>query len=290
MKGILLAGGSGSRLFPITRGISKQLIPVYDKPMVYYPLSVLMLAGIREILVVSTPEHLGLFQKLLGDGKHIGLRLSYQEQLEPRGLADAFLVGERFIGDEAVCMILGDNLFYGQGFSAVLEKAGSLEEGAQVFAYYVKNPQDFGVVEWNGQGEVVSIQEKPRNPRSHFAIPGLYFFDARVVSYAKDLVPSARGELEITDLLVRYQQHHLLRVELLGRGFAWLDTGTCDGLLEASNFVQAIQRRQGLYIACLEEIAFRKGYIDRQQLLHLAKQVEKTEYGEYLLRLVDEED
>ncbi|HPE70406.1 MAG TPA: sugar phosphate nucleotidyltransferase, partial [Thermotogota bacterium] len=182
------------------------------------------------------------------------------------------------------------NLFYGQGFSAVLEKAGSLEEGAQVFAYYVKNPQDFGVVEWNGQGEVVSIQEKPRNPRSHFAIPGLYFFDARVVSYAKDLVPSARGELEITDLLVRYQQHHLLRVELLGRGFAWLDTGTCDGLLEASNFVQAIQRRQGLYIACLEEIAFRKGYIDRQQLLHLAKQVEKTEYGEYLLRLVDEED
>lgn len=286
MKGIILAGGSGSRLFPITKAISKQLIPIYDKPMIYYPMSVLMLAGIREILIISTPDHIGLYKNLFGDGRQLGLGISYKVQYKPKGLADAFLVGEDFINGDKVSLILGDNVFYGQGFSPVLSEASKLKKGAIIFGYYVKNPEDFGVVEFDNNGNVVSIEEKPKNPKSNYAVPGLYFYDENVVDITKKLKPSDRGELEITDLNKEYLKTGNLKVQLLGRGFAWLDTGTCDSLLEASNFVGTIQKRQGLYISCLEEIAFKMGYINEEDLLKLANKMKKTDYGRYLRNLV----
>ncbi len=289
MKGIILAGGAGTRLHPITKVISKQLLPIYDKPMIYYPLSVLMLAGIREILIISTPEHMDLYEKLLGDGSKFGLHFQYKIQEKPKGLADAFIVGEKFIGKEKVAMILGDNVFYGQGFSPVLKDAGSLNEGAVIFAYYVKNPKDFGVVEFDETGTVLSLDEKPQKPKSNYAIPGLYFYDEQVVGIAKSLDPSPRGELEITDLNRKYLERGSLKVKQLGRGFAWLDTGTYDGLLEAANFVGTIQKRQGLYIACIEEIAYKMGYINSERLLDVANTMKSTEYGNYLRRLVDSE-
>ena len=286
MKGIILAGGSGTRLYPVTKSISKQLLPIYDKPMIYYPLSTLMLAGIRDVLIISNPEYMDLFKNLLGNGKKIGMSFSYKVQKEPRGIADAFIVGEEFIGRDKVALILGDNVFFGQRFSEILKRAASLEEGAVIFGYYVKDPSAYGVVEFNESGDVISLEEKPEHPKSNYAIPGLYFYDNRVVEIAKNLRPSDRGELEITDVNKEYLKMGKLRVIPFGRGFAWLDTGTHDGLLEASNFVATIQKRQGFYISCIEEIAYRLGYIDSEQLLKLAKPLEKTEYGKYLKELI----
>ncbi|MED0985281.1 glucose-1-phosphate thymidylyltransferase RfbA [Bacillus paramycoides] len=285
MKGIILAGGSGTRLYPITKSISKQLVPIYDKPMIYYPLSVLMLAGIKEILLISTPNDLPQFEALLGDGSSLGISIQYEVQEQPRGLAEAFIIGKDFIGEDNVALVLGDNIFYGQGFTEVLQKAVQLEEGALVFGYYVKNPEDYGVVEFDYLGNVLSLEEKPVNPKSNYAVPGLYFYDNEVVDIARQIKPSPRGELEITSINEEYLRRGSLKTELFSRGMAWLDTGTHSSLLEASNFVEAVQNRQGLYISCIEEIAFRKGYINEEQLVQLAKPLIKTEYGEYLMRL-----
>ena len=290
MKGILLAGGTGTRLYPVTQSVSKQLLPVYDKPMIYYPLSVLMLSGIKDILIISTPKHIDLYKDLLGSGEEIGLNFTYKVQDEPRGLADAFIVGEDFIGNDDVALILGDNIFYGQNFTQILRQAKSRVEnnnGATIFGYYVNNPKQFGVVDFDDNKNVVSIEEKPDKPRSNYAVPGLYFYDNKVVDIAKNIEPSARGELEITAVNNEYLRRNELKVELFGRGMAWLDTGTHQGLLEANNFVEAIQSRQGLYIACIEEIAYRLGYINEDELLELAQPLLKTNYGKYLKNLAN---
>ena len=286
MRGIILAGGSGTRLYPMTKAISKQMIPIFDKPMIYYPLSILMLAGIREILIISTARDILVFQELLGSGNELGLSISYEVQESPKGLAEAFIIGEKFIGNDSVALILGDNLFYGHGFTGMLEKAVNNKLGATIFGYYVKNPKDFGVVEFDSDGKVVSLEEKPKNPKSNYAIPGIYFYDNSVIEKAKAVIPSERGELEITSINEMYLKENTLNVISLGRGMAWLDTGTFDGLLEASNFVKTIQTRQGIMIACLEEIAYNKGWIDDKQLLKLSESLEKTSYGEYLLSLL----
>ncbi|PTN06324.1 glucose-1-phosphate thymidylyltransferase RfbA [Mangrovibacterium marinum] len=289
MKGIILAGGSGTRLYPITQTISKQLIPVYDKPMIYYPLSVLMLAGIREILIISTPEDLPNFERLLGDGSQLGLDLHYKVQASPDGLAQAFIIGEEFIGNDHVAMILGDNIFYGYNFSALLAQAASVDDGAVVFGYYVNDPERYGVVEFDADGKVLGIEEKPEHPKSNYAVTGLYFYSNDVVQKAKSLKPSKRGELEITDLNRLYLDENRLRVKLLGRGFAWLDTGTHESLLQASNFIATIEQRQGLKVSCVEEIAFKKGYITADQLRQLAEPLKKNKYGQYLIRLANNE-
>ena len=286
MKGIILAGGSGTRLYPVTKAISKQMIPIFDKPMIYYPLSILMLAGIREILIISTARDILVFQELLESGEKLGLSISYKVQESPKGLAEAFIIGEYFIENDSVALILGDNLFYGHGFTGMLEKAVSNKIGATIFGYYVKNPKEFGVVEFDENGKVISLEEKPEKPKSNCAIPGLYFYDNTVVEKAKAVKPSHRGELEVTSINEMYLNEGTLNVLSLGRGMAWLDTGTFDGLLEASNFVKTIQTRQGIMIACLEEIAYNKGWIDDRQLLKLSKSLGKTSYGEYLLRLL----
>lgn len=288
MKGILLAGGSGSRLYPLTLGISKQLLPVYDKPMIYYPLSVLMEAGIREILIISTPHDLPIFQKILGDGSHLGLSFSYAEQPRPEGLAQAFIIGGSFIGNDTVCLILGDNIFYGPGLAEILQRTVQMTQGGLIFGYLVRDPERYGVVEFDSNGKVTAIVEKPEHPRSQYAVPGLYFYDNNVVEIAKSLKPSDRGELEITDINMAYLRRQDLRVEILGKGFAWLDTGTHEALQQAASYVQAIQERQGLKISCLEEIAFRMGYIDREQLRKLASSFMKNDYGHYLMEIVDE--
>lgn len=285
MKGIVLAGGAGTRLYPLTKAVSKQIMPVYDKPMIYYPLSTLMLAGIREILIISTPRDLPVFQELLGDGKQLGLTLFYGIQEEPRGLAEAFLIGEGFIGKDQVALVLGDNIFYGQSFSKVLAEAASRKEGATIFGYYVKDPKEYGVVEFDERGKALSIEEKPKKPRSNYAVPGLYFYDNNVVSIAKGIQPSGRGELEITAVNNEYLKRGTLQVETLGRGFAWLDTGNHDALLDASDFVAAFQKRQGLYISCIEEIAYKAGFITKEQLLKLAEPLMKTAYGKYLVEV-----
>ncbi len=282
MKGIILAGGSGTRLYPLTVAISKQIMPIYDKPMIYYPLSTLMLANIRDILIISTERDVGIFEDLLGDGSQLGLSISYAVQKEPNGLAEAFIIGENFIGDDKVALVLGDNIFYGRGFSAVLHEAYMREQGATIFGYYVKNPREYGVVDFDESGKAISIEEKPENPKTHYAVPGLYFYDNDVIKIAKTITPSARGELEITSVNNYYLEHGLLNVELLGRGMAWLDTGSHDSLLKASEFVSSIQKRQGLYISCVEEIAYVKGFIDKEQLIRLAEPLQKTEYGKYL--------
>lgn len=290
MKGIILAGGSGTRLYPITKAISKQMTPIYDKPMIYYPLSVLMLAGIREILIISTPRDLPMYEDLLGDGSDYGLCLSYAIQEQPNGLAEAFIIGEQFIANDACALILGDNLFHGHGLTGMLQKAAGRVQGATIFGYYVNNPTAYGVVEFDDDGKAISLEEKPQRPKSGYAIPGLYFYDNTVVAKAKKVQPSARGELEITDLNKMYLDEGTLNVINMGRGMAWLDTGTHDHLLEASNFVAAVQKRQGLYIACIEEIAYRMGYITRQQLISLATPLNKTNYGKYLEDLANDID
>ena len=288
MKGIILAGGRGSRLYPMTKAVSKQLLPIYDKPMIYYPLSVLMLARIRDILIISTPEDLPGYERLLGDGSSLGISISYKVQKTPRGLADAFLLGEEFIGADSVCLILGDNVFYGQDMSRILWKAMETKTGATIFGYPVKDPKAFGVVEFDSNHKVVSIEEKPQHPKSNYAVPGLYFYDNKVVEIAKSITPSSRGELEITAVNNAYLELNELNVQLLGRGMAWLDTGTPEGMLKASEFVEAVQDRQGFYISCIEEIAWRRGFISKEQLREIGEGLKMTEYGKYILSLVEE--
>ena len=288
MKGIILAGGSGTRLYPLTRSVSKQILPIYDKPMIYYPLSVLMLAGIREVLIISTPRDLNCFEELLQDGSELGMKIEYKVQEKPNGLAEAFIIGEDFIGNDNVALVLGDNIFFGQAFSPILRKAAKLEKGAEIFGYLVKDPRAYGVVEFDKDRNVVSLEEKPENPKSKYAVPGLYFYDNSVVEKAKSIKPSKRGELEITDLNRLYLEEKTLKVNLLGRGFAWLDTGTHKNLLQASNFIETIQERQGNYVACIEEIAYRNGWITEEEVLKLAEPLLKTDYGQYLVEIVKE--
>lgn len=288
MKGIILAGGAGTRLYPITKSISKQIIPVYDKPMIYYPLSVLMLAGIREILIISTPKDIHLYEDLLGNGEQLGLRIEYKIQPSPDGLAQAFILGDTFIGNDSVCLVLGDNIFYGQSFGAMLQEAAQLKDGATVFGYYVTDPERYGVVEFDNNGKAISLEEKPKQPKSNYAVTGLYFYGNDVVQKAKSLKPSPRGEYEITDLNRLYLEENKLTVKLLGRGFAWLDTGTHESLLQASNFIHTIEKRQGLKVSCIEEIAFLRGFINKEQLLVLGNQMKNNPYGEYLIQLANE--
>ena len=287
MKGIILAGGSGTRLYPLTKAVSKQIMPVYDKPMIYYPLSILMLAGIREVMIISTPRDLPVFRELLSDGSQLGMRFEYAVQETPRGLADAFIIGADFIGDDSVCLILGDNIFYGQSFSKLLKEVASRDKGATIFGYYVRDPKEYGVVEFDENGIAVSIEEKPEHPKSNYAVPGLYFYDNDVVEIAKNVKPSARGEIEITSINNEYLSRGTLHVEPLGRGFAWLDTGNHDALLDAADFVAAFQKRQGLYISCIAEIAFKRGFITKEQLLKIAEPLMKTAYGKYLTEVAN---